>query len=79
MSKRFSYVKYDSEISAKSEMFKVLCEQLDQAMVDNLPHGRERNLAHTYLEQVFMWIGKSLRDMQIEKDGQVNHVAARGE
>lgn len=79
MSKRFSYVKYDTETSAKSEMFKGLCEQLDQAMVENLPHGRERNLAHTNLEQVFMWIGKALRDQQIEKDGAVNHVPSRGE
>lgn len=79
MSKRFSYVKYDPEISGLSEMFKGLCEQLDNAMVEHLPHGRERNLAHTYLEQVYMWIGKSLRDVQIHKDGQVNHVPSRGE
>ena len=76
---RFSYVKYDTEQSALQEVFKSLFEQLDQAVSDNLPHCRESNLVHTKLEEAYMWVGKAIRDIQIKKDGQVNHVPSRGE
>lgn len=79
MSKRFSYVKYDAECSALQEMFKGLFEQVEQAVQENLPHCRATNLVHTKMEEAYMWVGKSIRDIQIAKDGAVNHVASRGE
>jgi hypothetical protein len=61
---RFDYVKYD-EISERQQMvFKSQCQHLVAAM-KTLPPGRAKEFAVAKLEEVYMWIGKAIRDGQL--------------
>lgn len=64
MSRRFDYVKYDAQATAEQAQFKDKCTELEQ-MIGGLDDGRAKSLALTKLEEVYMWIGKALRDEQI--------------
>ncbi|WP_413581071.1 hypothetical protein [Bdellovibrio sp. HCB288] len=75
-SKTFSYVKYDEQATAKSEEIKGLCEQLE-TKIQGLGAGRYQSLALTHLEIAFAMCGKALRDIQIQRDSQTEHVAER--
>lgn len=77
MGKRFSYVKYDAEAARKSEAFKQSFEILEAQVEETLPAGREKSLVHTKLEEAFMWVGKAIRNEQIERDSQTEHVPER--
>lgn len=68
MSGRFDYVKYDDVAQEQQATFKKMVEIVEQ-MIDVLPHGRHKSLALTSLEECYMWIGKSLRDDQISRNG----------
>lgn len=67
MSNRFDYVKYDSEAFRKQETFKNMMLLLENAVEELLPNGRAKSLVHTKLEEAYMWIGKAIRDEQVEK------------
>lgn len=68
MSGRFDYVKYDEQAIAKQKEAKELCQKLEGFIAMELA-GRPQSLAMTKLEEVYMWIGKSIRDQQVEKRG----------
>lgn len=68
MPSRFDYVKYDEFAQRGQEKAKILCTHLEQS-IENLPSGRAKALALTKLEEVYMWIGKALRDDQIQRNG----------
>jgi hypothetical protein len=76
MSKRFSYVKYDEEAQTQQELLKKQFEVLE-AMVDTLPESRPKALCLTALEEAYMWTGKAIRDAQIQRDSQPEHVPER--
>ena len=65
---RFSYVKYDTQATAQQAKFKQAFENLE-IMIDSLAAGRSKSLVLTKLEEAYMWIGKSIRDDQIERLG----------
>jgi hypothetical protein len=65
---RFDYVKYDENSAAQQSVFKKQCEILEQLIENNIKDGRSKSLALTNLEQVYMWIGKGIRDDQRAKD-----------
>lgn len=77
MSTRFSYVKYDQESAARSEDFKKAFEVLEEKVQAGLPEGREKSLVITKLEEGFMWVGKAIRDEQIKRNSQPEHVPER--
>lgn len=80
MSKRFDYVKYNENTIKKQERFKGLVLLLEKeidtigqqipAMARGVIVGRPKSLAFTALEEVYMWIGKALKDEQIFLDSQ---------
>lgn len=74
---RFSYVKYDSESVRKQETVKKMFEAIEQFCDAELKPGRAASLVHTKLEEAYMWTGKAIRDEQIERNSQVEHVAER--
>jgi hypothetical protein len=76
MSQRFSYVKYDDESREKQEKLKGAFEEVEK-LVDPLPNGREKSLIMTYLEIAYMWTGKAIRDDQIARYVQPEHVPER--
>jgi hypothetical protein len=74
---RFSYVAYDETAKAKQEAFKARFEQLEAMAIETLPAGRSLSLFLTALEEAYMWTGKALRDEQVARNSQPEHVPAR--
>ncbi len=65
---RFDYVKYDETAVQLQTMFKIEFEKLDQ-LVDALADSRSKALVLTKLEEAYMWIGKAIRDNQLDRNG----------
>lgn len=70
---RFDYTKYDETANAKqAEMKEKVIElekKIEEIMVTSPTVGRYRALALTALEESYMWIGKAIRDNQIDRNG----------
>ena len=73
---RFNYVRYDSQSTEQQEIAKKMCESMEQ-FIESLGKGRPQSLALTALEETYMWIGKSIRDNQIARGSQIEHIAER--
>jgi hypothetical protein len=66
---RFDYVAYDDHAQQTQFTFKSDFQALE-LRVDNLLKGpRAKALVATKLEEAYMWIGKAIRDDQIERNG----------
>lgn len=65
---RFDYVEYDEFAARGQALAKAHCQKLETA-IDNLSDGRAKSLALTSLEECYMWIGKAIRDNQIQRNG----------
>lgn len=66
---RFDYVKYDELSEHKQEAIKKLFIGLCEVIEVCLEPGREKALVFTKLEEAYMWIGKSLRNSQVARNG----------
>lgn len=66
---RFDYVKYDDKATIAQETAKDICTELEAFIQDNLTSPRAKALAITKLEETYMWIGKAVRDDQLERNG----------
>lgn len=77
MSQRFSYVKYDDVSVKKQEKLKELFEAVEVYVSNTLNDGRAKSLVLTHLEEAYMWTGKAIRDEQIAKNSQVDHIPER--
>lgn len=65
---RFDYVAYDristdAQAQAKHAAIELEC------FIGSMGPGRPQALAMTALEEVYMWIGKAIRDDQIRRNG----------
>jgi len=86
MSSRFDYVKYDAGAMDDQVQAKVLVERIETFIngigyaqgVVSKDCGRAKALALTKLEEVYMWIGKALRDDQIARNGSAELKEERG-
>lgn len=76
MSQRFSYVKYDEQSMQAQETFKKLFEAVEH-FAETLDNGRAKALVLTHLEEAYMWTGKAIRDQQIARGVQAEHVPGR--
>lgn len=65
---RFDYVKYDERSVTVQDHFKTAFTALAHQTEVMLPKGRAQALAITKLEEAYMWIGKAIRDAQIERN-----------
>jgi len=75
---RFDYVKYD-EIAATQQLgAKTLFQGLEEFAEQQLKSGRAKALVLTKLEEAYMWIGKAIRDDQIERNGSAPLQEERG-
>lgn len=63
---RFDYVKYDAESIKNQTIAKDRCQEVEWFINTHLKDGRAKSLALTKLEEVYMWIGKAIRDEQVE-------------
>lgn len=66
--RRFDYVKYDGIAIGQQAVYKDMCQDLEKS-ISYLKPGRAQALALTALEECYMWIGKAIRDEQIERNG----------
>lgn len=73
---RFSYVKYDQQAVELQAKFRAKTEELED-LVNQLPEGRYKSLAFTALEEFYAWTGKSVRDDQVQRTGQVDEQPER--
>lgn len=64
---RFDYVKYDEKSCDLQAGFKDLFQTVEYE-VDKLAPGRAKALIYTKLEEAYMWVGKAIRDEQIERN-----------
>lgn len=75
MASRFDYVKYDQASIMVQERAKKLVTELEFLICggpdgfSREPTRRPQALALTALEECYMWIGKAIRDTQIERNG----------
>lgn len=65
---RFDYVRYDEIAIAKQGDFKSNFEALAALTNATLPEGRAKSLVMTKLEEAYMWVGKGLRDEQVQRE-----------
>lgn len=66
---RFDYVKYDDKGVADQNEFKKAFEELESFTNARLKSPRAKALVLTKLEEAYMWVGKAIRDDQIERNG----------
>ncbi len=64
-SKRFDYVKYDERAAAQQQAAKMLMQNVEN-FIQILKPSQPTRIALTKLEEVYMWIGKAIRDEQVE-------------
>ncbi len=69
MNNRFDYVQFDKETTDDLLKIKEKFQELEK-MIDSLENGRAKSLVYTSLEESYMWVGKALRDEQIQKNKQ---------
>ncbi len=65
---RFDYVKYDDLSAGLQAEMKRDFENLAGEVEEHLRDGRAKSLVLTKLEEAYMWIGKAIRDEQIERN-----------
>jgi len=65
---RFDYVKYDEQACADQNGFKESFMKLEEMAVAKLISPRARYLVLTKLEEAYMWVGKAIRDDQIDRN-----------
>jgi hypothetical protein len=66
---RFDYVLYDDTSIEKQDHIKQSVKSLAQVIEDLLGDNRAVQLALNHLEECYMWVGKAIRDEQIERNG----------
>jgi hypothetical protein len=77
MSQRFSYVKYDGNSMKVQQLLKEKFEEIEKIVDEQIKPGRAASLVQTYLEIAYMWTGKAIRDMQIERTGTIDEQKER--
>jgi hypothetical protein len=63
----FDYIKFDFDAHTMQLRFKFMFQSIKQE-VDKLPPGRAKDLVCIKLEEAYMWVGKAIRDEQIERE-----------
>ena len=76
---RFNYVKYDDEAIETQNFFKIHFMSLEKSTNEKLKSPRAKALVRTKLEEAYMWIGKAIRDDQIQRGGTYELEGGRGD
>lgn len=75
---RFDYVKYDEKATSDQARFKAIFMAIEAKVTDLLQSPRAKALVLTKLEEAYMWVGKAIRDDQIERNGSADLQEGRG-
>lgn len=76
---RFDYIRYNEKHAEIQHQMKTAVELLECKINIKISNGRAKSLALSHLEETYMWIGKAIRDMQVEETGKSEEVSERGE
>ena len=68
MGNRYDYVKYDDQANGLQADFKNTFMKLEETIDTQIQSPRAKALVHTKLEEAYMWIGKGIRDDQMERN-----------
>lgn len=66
---RFDYVKYDDTAMDSQAILKNKFVELENLIDAKTVSPRAKALAMTKLEECYMWVGKAIRDDQIQRNG----------
>lgn len=66
---RFDYIQYDVQAQSIQARAKEICVVLEAHIERTIENGRAKSLALTKLEEVYMWVGKAIRDEQVKRRG----------
>jgi hypothetical protein len=69
---KFDYVKFDDLSIEKTELLKGEFTALEQVLSASLIPGREKSLVMTKLEEAWMWVGKSIKAEQAQRNHQAD-------
>lgn len=64
---RFNYIRYDGQSLAIQQHAKIQASFLEDT-INELAPSRATNLALDHLEECYMWIGKAIRDDQVNRN-----------
>lgn len=64
---RFDYIAYDELAKEQQALMKELFTQVQDSL-ERIDSGRAASLALNKLEEAYMWVGKAIRDSQIERN-----------
>ena len=64
---RFDYVEFDEKSKVQQAQMKQAFQDMD-ILIQNLGSNRSQSLALTKLEECYMWVGKTIRDSQNERE-----------
>lgn len=78
MTNRFDYVAYDDIAADQQSRFKQKLMEIEDYVEHKLMNGRAKSLVITKLEEAYMWIGKAIRDEQIQTRNAYQEQPARG-
>lgn len=73
----FDYVKYDEKASEDQATFKDIVKELEVAIKEHIQCPDSKKLAIRKLEEVYMWIGKGIRNDQIKRNGSAELMEGR--
>lgn len=73
----FNYVKFDAKHQTLLQGFKDIVEDIEKIINAGLKSPRAKALALTKLEECYMWIGKAVRDDQIDSGGNAEDLPQR--
>ena len=66
---RFDYVQYDDQAKSIQFNFKNLFQEVE-AEIEKFGDSENKTLAMKSLEVAYMWIGKTIRDEQIDRNSE---------
>lgn len=75
---RFDYIRYDEQSMSYQAACKHMCSQLEM-LIGGIANARWREAALMKLEEVYMCIGKGIRDDQIKRNGSATLQEDRGD
>lgn len=66
---RFDAIKYDETAISQQAKFKRLFNELGEAVDADLYGGQAKSRVLRRLEEAFMWVGKAIKEEQMQKRG----------
>lgn len=66
MTNRFDYIEYNERSQKLSDERKRVSQDYE-TLIEELPNSREKSIALTKLEECFMWVGKAIRNIQVNE------------